>query len=109
MKKPEFIKLFVERYPIWGNRYFLAIFIFLTWVMFFDQNSLISQYQERQGLYDLKKEKRYYQTEIKKTKEDLNDLFYDTKSLEKFAREHYFMKKADEEVWLVTDSTKKAE
>jgi len=77
--------------------------------MFFDRNSLISQYQERQGLYDLKKEKRYYQTEIKKTKEDLKDLFSDSKSLEKFAREHYFMKKANEEVWLVTDSTQKPE
>lgn len=109
MKKPEFIKLFVERYPVWGNRYFLAAFIFLMLVMFFDQSSLISQYEARQGLHDLKKEKRYYQTEIKKTREDLNDLFSDSKSLEKFAREHYFMKKANEEIWLVTDSTQKPE
>ncbi len=97
----------VQRFPVLGNKYFLVIAGFLIWILFFDSNSLISQYEDRQVLYELKKEKRYYQEEISKTQEQLNELKTDNRSLEKFAREKYKMKKDNEEIWLVVDKTPK--
>lgn len=71
--------------------------------MFFDRNSLLRQYGDREDLYQLKKEKLYYQDEIQQTKKDLNELLTDKASLEKFAREKYLMKKDNEEIWLVLE------
>ncbi len=82
---------------------------FLIWVTFIDKNNLISQYQDRQVLYGLDKEKRYYQSEIQTTQDKLNELKTDNKSIEKFAREKYLMKKENEEIWLVVDKSVKSE
>jgi len=96
-----------HRFPIIRNKYFLAVVVFLAWIMFFDKNDLISQYQDRQALYELQKEKKYYQEEILNTRRQLDELLSDSKSLEKFAREKYYMKKPNEEIWLVIDNSPK--
>ena len=94
-----------EKYPLIKNKYFLVLLIFLIWVTFIDKNNLISQYQDRQVLYGLDKEKRYYQSEIQTTQGKLNELKTDSRSIEKFAREKYLMKKENEEIWLVVDKS----
>jgi len=91
------------RYSFLQNRYFIASVSLLVWIMFFDRNSLLRQYGDREDLYQLKKEKLYYQDEIQQTKKDLNELLTDKASLEKFAREKYLMKKDNEEIWLVLE------
>ena len=98
-----------EKYPLIKNKYFLVLLIFLIWVTFIDKNNLISQYQDRQVLYGLDKEKRYYQSEIQTTQGKLNELKTDSRSIEKFAREKYLMKKENEEIWLVVDKSVKSE
>ena len=98
-----------EKYPLIKNKYFLVLLFFLIWVTFIDKNNLISQYQDRQVLYELDKEKRYYQTEIQTTQDKLNELKTDNSSIEKFAREKYLMKKENEEIWLVVDKSVKSE
>ena len=85
------------------------LLFFLIWITFIDKNNLISQYQDRQVLYELDKEKRYYQTEIQITQDKLNELKTDNSSIEKFAREKYLMKKENEEIWLVVDKSVKSE
>ena len=99
----------LERYPIIRNKYLLVFLFFLVWIVFFDKNNLISQYQDRQVLYELDKEKRYYQSEIQTTQDKLNELKTDNSSIEKFAREKYLMKKENEEIWLVVDKSVKSE
>ena len=79
--------MILRKYPLLANRYFLASIVFLIWVVFIDASSLISQYSGNRKLFELKREKRYYQQEIRKTKAELHDLFSDEHSLEKFARE----------------------
>lgn len=46
---------------------------------------------------------KYYVEETKKTQVDLNQLKYDQKALEKYAREKYYMKKPDEDVFVIVD------
>jgi cell division protein FtsB len=104
-----YLVVLTEKYPLIKNKYFLVLLIFLIWVTFIDKNNLISQYQDRQVLYELDKEKRYYQTEIQTTQDKLNELKTDNRSIEKFAREKYLMKKENEEIWLVVDKSVKSE
>jgi cell division protein FtsB len=85
------------------NRYFIAAAIFVVWIAFFDQNNLITQIQYRMELNKLEEEREFYQEEIKQIRADLKELKTNPKTLEKFAREKYLMKKDDEEIFVIVE------
>jgi len=72
-------------------------------MLFFDQESVIVQYRLSNEISSLEQREKFYLTEIKKNKETLNVLTNDTASLEKFARETYYMKKANEDLFVVIE------
>lgn len=86
------------------NKYALTAGIFIIWIAFFDQNNLITQYQYHAELNKLEEEKQFYQEELKVIQEDLHELQSDPKTLEKFAREKYLMKKDDEELFVIIET-----
>lgn len=79
--------------------------IFILWLLFFDKNNLIDQFQRRKDFQKLKEEEAYYAKEIEKARKERDELFTSDKTLEKFAREKYFMKKDNEEVFIMIDTT----
>lgn len=85
------------------NKYALACIIFIAWVSFFDQNNLITQVQYRMELNKLEDERKFYHKELSQIQADLKELKSNPASLEKFAREKYFMKKADEEIFVIVE------
>lgn len=91
------------------NKYLIAGIAFLTWMLFFDRNDLMSQYDYRQQLNKLEAEKDFYTTETEKTVKDLTELTTDRAKLEKFAREKYLMKKENEDVFVVVKEEIKKE
>ena len=70
-------------------------------MLFLDRNDLLSQYQYRQKLTQLKTDQDYYKEEIIKVKNDLKELSTDPEQLEKFAREKYLMKKDGEDIFII--------
>ena len=92
------------------NKYLIAGIAFLTWMLFFDRNDLMSQYEYRRQLNKLQAEKEFYTTESTKAIKDLNELTTNREKLEKFAREKYLMKKENEDVFvIITEEPKKKE
>ena len=92
-----------QKIPTWlKNKYAFSIFVFIIWVSFFDQNNLMNQYSYRSELNELKNQKDYFNQEIAITSQELEDLTKNPATLEKFARENYFMKKENEEVFVIT-------
>ncbi len=87
--------------PLFRNKYFLTIFLFLIWLLLFDANNLIDRYRQVRDLHKLEKEKEYYIKKIEEDRRKLNELKTDNHNLEKFAREQYHMKKADEDLFIV--------
>lgn len=94
-----------DRYPLLKNKYILTFSGFMIWLFFFDGNSLVMQYQERQTLTELRKQRRYYQEQIKQTREKLDALITSEETLERYARETYLMKRPEEEIWTLVDTT----
>ncbi|MBC8053952.1 MAG: septum formation initiator family protein [Sphingobacteriaceae bacterium] len=86
---------------LFGNKYFLVSTGFVVWMLFFDRNDLLSQYEYRSQLNKFKDEKAFYIAEIEKVKTDLEELSTNRERLEKFAREKYLMKKDDEDVYVI--------
>ncbi|SFG94279.1 FtsB family cell division protein [Pedobacter insulae] len=92
---------------LFKNKYFLAVIIFAVWMLFFDRNDMVSQYGYSSQVNKLQQEKGFYLTQIAAVKKDLTELDSNLNSIEKFAREKYFMKKDNEDVFIVIKSSKK--
>ena len=93
----------IKKIPDWlKNRYTFSMLFFLVFVSFFDQNNIMTQYSYHSQLKTLEKEKEYFDQAIEKTSKELDDLTKNPATLEKFARENYYMKKENEEVFVFT-------
>jgi len=93
---------FIDKIPPgFRNKYILTIIIFLVWLILFDSNNLISRYREMKELRKLKSDREYYLKRIEADRKKLHELKTDNKNLEKFAREQYRMKKADEDLYII--------
>lgn len=84
-----------------NNKYFYTGLIFLIWWVFFDQESLLVQYNLTSIKTGLEDQKEYYLEEIEKDRDAINTLQNDTILLEKYAREKYYMKKDNEDVFVI--------
>jgi cell division protein FtsB len=87
------------------NKYLIASVFFVVWMFFFDQRDYFQQRDRQEELKKLETKKQYYVQEIEKTKKELQDLQNNPAALEKFAREHYLMKKDGEDIYIIEDSS----
>jgi cell division protein FtsB len=92
---------------LFKNKYFLLGTAFVVWLIFFDKNDLLSQYQYRQQVTKLRQERDFYKKETTDVNKQLNELSTDNNALEKFAREKYLMKKANEDIFVVVKEESK--
>lgn len=91
------------------NKYFLVIAFFVVWMIFFDKNDMISQYEYYAEVNKLEEEKEFYTKEIAVVNKDLKELDSNLTTAEKFAREKYFMKKDNEDVFVIVKKEKDKE
>jgi cell division protein FtsB len=85
------------------NKYVCALLIFFVWMLCFDQNNFFVQLERYRALRQTETKKKYYKEEIAKTQQQLDELFTNQHTLEKFAREKYYMKKPDEDVFVIIE------
>ncbi len=86
---------------IFRNFYFLTGVLFLLYFTFFSNPSLIEQVNRYHGVKDLKKEKKYYMEHREKVLNDRTSFQSDTILLEKVAREKYYMRCENEDVYII--------
>ena len=86
------------------NPIIFIVLIFVIWMIFFDTNSLIIHNQLSNDIDKLNKQKKYFINEIDKDKSELKLLQTDS-GLEKYAREKLFMKKENEDIFLIEYDT----
>ncbi|MBO7440668.1 MAG: septum formation inhibitor [Bacteroidales bacterium] len=80
-----------------------VLVVFVVWMIFFDQNSVLVQMKIRKSINSLSAEKQYYMDLIARDSILLNELKTNDNNLEKFVREQYFMKAADEDVFEIVE------
>lgn len=100
----DFLKRYFEQIPaIFKNKYFLVAFIMIVWMAFFDSHNWIKQWRLSQEVQELEEKRNYYQEEIRQDSIALHELTTNPETQEKFAREKYLMKKANEDVIVILD------
>ncbi len=85
------------------NKYFIAVVIFVSWTLFFDQNDWFSLQQRQKELNGVKGNIRYLNTEITRMNTERNNLLTNPQKLEQYARENYRMKHDGEDVYVIDD------
>ena len=86
------------------NSYVIIIIIFVIWMIFFDSNSILVHNELNNDINDLNNQKEYYKNEIEKDNIELNQIKTDS-GLEKYAREKLFMKRDNEEIFIIEYDT----
>ncbi|MFC6267963.1 FtsB family cell division protein [Frigoriflavimonas asaccharolytica] len=87
------------------NKYLIAITAFLVWMIFFDSTSFLVINEMNKEINKYEKQLDFYKTEYEKNDAFYKKLMNNKDEKEKFARENYFMKKPNEEIFiLVVDS-----
>ena len=89
-----------------SNKYLIAALVFLVWLFVFDRNSLIDRIKYTQSLKEMEAEKQYYQESIEENSQRLEELKTNRENLEKFAREQYFMRRENEDVYVIIEKEK---
>jgi cell division protein FtsB len=69
-------------------------------MLFMDTNSMIFHKELNNEIRDLTEQRNKLKIEIEKDKKLINDL-NDIDNYEKFARENFYMKKDDEEIYII--------
>ncbi|EAR01024.1 FtsB family cell division protein [Maribacter sp. HTCC2170] len=87
-------------FSILTNIYVLVLTAFVVWMLFFDTNSFLIHKELKKEIKNLEKTQEFLHNEIEKDKKIIEKLS-DTSELEKFAREQYYLKKKNEEIYLI--------
>tara|TARA_Y100000385_G_scaffold36759_1_gene34317 strand:+ start:619 stop:951 length:333 start_codon:yes stop_codon:yes gene_type:complete len=83
-----------------GNKYLIITVFFVFWMLFFDTNSFLIHKELNDDIKKLEKNKKAYLEEIINDKIFI-DKMKDSAEIEKFAREQYYLKKENEEIYLI--------
>ena len=95
------IKDFYNKYLSRINAYWLVTIVFFALTFVMGDSSLYKRYTYDEKIRSLEKEIKHYQKEIEINSKKLNDLHTDKEGLKRFAREEYFMKKPNEDVYII--------
>jgi cell division protein FtsB len=84
-------------------KFWVSLGLFLFWSLIIDSNNYFTRKEMKVEIHELESQKDYY---VKKISEDSVRLYYlksDNEVLEKFAREQYLMKKANEDLFIIVE------
>jgi cell division protein FtsB len=97
------VKVVKKILSVLKNKYLLTTVGLTVWILFFDKNDLFTQLEFRKEVKVLQEDRNYYANEIKSITSDLRELSSNPKTLEKFAREKYYMKRDNEDIFVLVE------
>lgn len=97
------IKNLIAKYPflkLLANRYVLVLIFFSVWILFLDNYSYLEHRVLDKEIEEIEDNIDYYKTEIKKDSASIKHLKNDNR-VEKYAREKYYMKRENEDIYII--------
>ena len=87
-------------FKIVSNLYILISVVFFIWIFFIDSNSILVNIKLNKEISELKERKDILENQIQMDKKIISNL-QNPDSLEKYAREKLYMKKENEEIFII--------
>ena len=88
-------------------KYTVVCLVGVLIVGFLDENSVMSHLKNRQRISELEDEIGKYNAAYERDQNQIRQLNKDPKAMEKIARERYFMKADDEDIYVLSDDESK--
>ena len=88
------------------NKYFLALSLFIVWMLFFDRNDFFTLMERKKELAQIESGKAYFSQKIAEGKKFSVDMRSNADAVEKFVREKYLMKRDNEDLFLIQKPAK---
>ena len=104
MKGLNRVKAFLLR--VWHSLFFkYAVVAIIGGVIvgFLDENSFYSHFKNMQRISELQEETEKYNADYRRDQARIRELDRNPKAIEKIARERYFMKADDEDIFVLSD------
>lgn len=99
----EILNNIIVKYPylkFFSNKYIFIITLFVIWMLFLDNASYLDHRALNKQIKELENNRDYYLQEISKDQRQIKDLSQPEK-IEQYAREQYYMKKDNEEIFII--------
>ena len=104
------IKVFLLR--VWHSTFLKYAVVCIAGVLivgFLDENSVWSHLKNLQRISELTEETEKYNADYQRDQAKIRELDKDPKAIEKIARERYFMKADDEDIFVLSDDQREPE
>lgn len=85
-----------------SNKYVVISVVFLAWMLLLDSNNYFIHKELNDEIEELEKNKKYYKEQISNDLEFIEKM-KDSAELEKYAREKYYLKRENEDIFIITD------
>lgn len=92
-----------------GLKYVVVVVAAVVIVGFVDENSMWNHFRNKRKISELESEKQCYLRQYEREQAQLRQLDTDPKAIEKIARERYFMKADDEDIFVLSDDIEATE
>ncbi len=97
---------------VWRNlyvKYALVVVIGVLFVGVLDDNSVWAHMRNKQRINELEEEIEKYDADYKRDQAQIRELDRNPKAMEKIARERYFMKADDEDIFVLSDDNRQTD
>ena len=89
-------------------KYAVVALVAVIFIGFVDENSIWNHMKNKETISELESEIEKYDAEHKANQYKLRQLYRDPKAIEKIARERYFMKADDEDIYVLDDDVEQS-
>ena len=86
------------------NKFFVAFAAFAVVMLFLDKNDLFTQMARKKELNEMLQSKLYYTKQISELRQRTDGILHDPRTIEKYSRENFLMKKENEDLFLVPEN-----
>ena len=87
-------------YKFISNKYIWVLLFFVSWMLFLDNYSYLDHRLLNQQIQELEDNKKYYKEEIDQDLKSIKS-FKNPDQIEKYAREKYYMKRENEDIYII--------
>ena len=82
------------------NKYYIVLIVFALFMLIFDKSNVWAQIKLQRAIKRLEVDKAFYLNKLEEVQQQKVDM---DNNKEKFAREHYYMKTPDEDVFVIEE------
>ena len=83
-----------------SNKYIWVLLFFVSWMLFLDNYSYLDHRLLNKQIQELEDNKEYYKEEINQDSKSIKSL-KNPDQIEKYAREKYYMKRENEDIYII--------